>query len=332
MQYKIALAGSSKYTVMMATALQTDQRFTISYTISPSPKPIGRQQIFSKNPLQLWAEKSQLTNFTVEKKIDENLQEQLRSAEEIDFLLVVDFGYLIPSRLLQLAKIAPLNIHPSLLPKWRGSSPGQFALLLQKLAGETTQSAITLMVMNEGLDQGPIIAQLPFDIKENWTQNEYYEQAFTLMAEKLGDLISDYAQGKIIAQTQAIESPTITAKRLTKADSFIAWQDLQKLMQTGEEKIHFILVAASRKQALLSSLLINEKICPSKKEQIQLIINASKAFFPWPNLWTMVTTNRGQQRMKILSCHLSDQQLVLDLVQIEGKNSCLFRECKNALL
>jgi methionyl-tRNA formyltransferase len=68
-------------------------------------------------------------------------------------LLVVDFGYLIPTWLLQLPAIAPLNIHPSELPKWRGSSPGQFALLFKNLGRETTQTAVTLMVMNEGLDQ-----------------------------------------------------------------------------------------------------------------------------------------------------------------------------------
>ncbi len=331
MSYKIALAGSSKYTVMMAEALQVDDRFEITYTISPTPKLIGRQQILTKNPLQIWAEKKQITNFSVEKKIDANLQQKLATSGEIDFLLVVDFGYLVPLWLLQLPKVAPLNIHPSLLPKWRGSSPGQFALLFQNLAGETTQTAVTLMIMNEGLDQGPIITQLPFKIEENWTQNEYYEQAFTLMTEKLADLIDSLAQGKIIAQDQPLESPTITARRLSKEDSFVAWSDLQKLMQAGLEKIR-LSETSTANPSLLSSLLANEEICKDKREQIQLIINATKAFTPWPNVWTEVETNRGQKRMKILSCHANDQQLVLDRVQIEGKDPCLFRECKNALL
>lgn len=332
MPYKIALAGSSKYTVMMAEALQTDNRFEIRYTISPIPKLIGRKQVLTKNPLQAWAKADQITNFAVEKKIDGALQEKLLTVGGIDFLLVVDFGYLIPSWLLQLPKIAPLNVHPSLLPKWRGSSPGQFALLFKNLAGETEKTAVTLMIMNEGLDQGPIIAQLPFEIEENWTQNEYYEHAFKLMAEKLADLIDNLAQGKTISQDQPIESPTITAKRLTKEDSFVSWNDLQKLMQAGLEKVRFLLETSSQNPSLLSSLLANEEICKNKKEQIQLIINASKAFTPWPNVWTEIETNHGQKRMKIFSCHINDQQLILDRVQIEGKNPCLFRECKNALL
>lgn len=331
MSYKIALAGSSKYTVMMAKALQADNCFRIVYTISPIPKLIGRKQVLTKNPLQAWAEANQITNFAVEKKIDVNLQQQLSNSGEIDFLLVVDFGYLIPSWLLKLPKIAPLNVHPSLLPKWRGSSPGQFALLFKNLAGETEQTAVTLMIMNEGLDQGPIITQLPFEIEENWTQNEYYDHAFKLMAEKLADLIDNLAQGKIISQDQPTESPTITAKRLTKEDSFVAWSDLQKLMQAGLEKVR-LSETSTANPSILSNLLANEEICKDKKEQIQLIINASKAFTPWPNVWTEIKTNHGQKRMKIFSCHINDQQLILDRVQIEGKNPCLFRECKNALL
>ncbi len=328
MQYKIVLAGSSKYTVMMAEALQADDRFEISYAISPTPKLIGRQQILTKNPLQIWAEKKQIANFSVEKKIDENLQKQLLVTEKIDFLLVVDFGYLIPTWLLQLPKIAPLNIHPSLLPKWRGSSPGQFCLLFKNLGQENDQSAVTLMVMNEGLDQGPIITQLPFKIEENWTQNEYYEQAFTLIATKLGDLIDDLAQGKIIIQNQPLESSSMTARRLDKEDSFIAWADLQKLMNSNLEKLHSL----RDNNQLLSDLLVDNEICKDKADQIKLVINASRAFYPWPSLWTTVKTNHGEKRMKIFSCHANGNQLILDQVQIEGKTPCLFNECKNSLI
>lgn len=327
MSYKIAVAGSSKYTVMMAEVLKNDSRFKISCTLSPTPKCIGREQVLTKNPLQLWSEKENLTAFLVEKKIAENLREKLSKTEAIDFLLVVDFGYLVPNWLLKLPKIAPLNIHPSLLPKWRGSSPGQFCLLLKNLGQEDAQSAVTLMVMNESLDQGPVIAQLPFIIEENWTQNEYYQHAFKLIAEKLGDLIVDFANKKITSQKQAIESPTMIARRLKKEDSFVAWHDLQKLMNVGLEKAH----STKDEKKLLSDLLVDNEICKDKTDQIKLIVNASKAFSPWPGLWTTVQTSKGAKRMKIFTCRLIENQLILEKVQIEGKNTCLFNECKNAL-
>jgi methionyl-tRNA formyltransferase len=328
MQYKIALAGSSKYTVMMAEILQNDARFKICYTLSPTPKLIGREQILTENPLHLWSQKEKIATFLVEKKIDEALHEQLSQMQEIDFLLVVDFGYLIPSWLLQLPKIAPLNIHPSLLPKWRGSSPGQFSLLFRGLNQEEQNSAVTLMIMSEGLDQGPIIAQLPFQLEENWTQNEYYQHAFTLMAAKLGDLIDSFAENRIKSQAQTSESPTMTARRLTKEDGFVTWQDLQQLMATNLEKV----IPLRRDKQLLNDLLADNAICKDKADQIKLIINASKAFSPWPGLWTTVHTNKGEKRMKIFSCHANKNQLVLDQVQIEGKAACLFNEGKNALI
>jgi methionyl-tRNA formyltransferase len=85
-------------------------------------------------------------------------------------------------------------------------------------------------------------------------------------------------------------------------------------------------------ERLLDNLLIDRELCKNKSDQLQLVSNAALALNPWPNLWTEIVTSHGQQRMKILSCHVSDQQLILDQVQIEGKNPCLFRECKNALL
>ena len=327
MQYKISLAGSSKYTVMMAETLKNDPRFKICYTLSPTPKIIGRQQVLTKNPLHIWSEKTKIPAFLIDKKINEALRQQLSKIDEIDFLLVVDFGYLIPSWLLKLPKIAPLNIHPSLLPKWRGSSPGQFSLLFKNLGQEGQNSAVTLMIMNEGLDQGPIVAQLPFNLLENWTQNEYYQHAFTLIARKLGDLINDLAKNKIKIQEQPIDSPTMIARRLDKEDGFINWQDLQKLMDINVERIR----TPKNGKGLLSDLLIDEEICKDKTDQIKLIINASKAFFPWPGLWTTVKTSKGEKRMKIFSCHVNKNQLILDQVQIEGKTPCLFNECKNAL-
>jgi len=323
MKYTVAIAGSTKNTVLMAEALSRDPRFEIVATISPTPKLIGREQILTKNPLQIWSENQKLPAFLVEKKLEKTTFNEMKS---IDFLLVVDFGYLIPEWLLKLPKIAPLNIHPSLLPKWRGSSPGQFALLFQDLDKNEKQSAVTLMIMNQGLDEGLILAQLPFKIEENWTQTEYYGTAFNLMGEKLADLISDFAEGNIQAQNQAEKSPTVIARRLNKEDGFIDFENLLRMTADSDSER---IAIKNQEKALLRNLLSEQQ---DKTEQIKLVINASKAFSPWPGLWTMVKTNKGEQRMRIFSCHLAKNKLVLDQVQIEGKNPCLFNECKNALI
>jgi hypothetical protein len=66
--YHIAIAGSSQHTVLMAEVLKQSPLFQISYTLSPTPKLIGRRQILTKNPLQEWSEKEKITHFLVEKE------------------------------------------------------------------------------------------------------------------------------------------------------------------------------------------------------------------------------------------------------------------------
>lgn len=322
MKYRIALAGSSKNTVLMAETLAIDPRFEVVLTLSPEPKLVGREQISTKNPLHLWSEEKQIKHLLIKQKIEKTLQAEIMECGEIDFLLVVDFGYFIPSWLLGWPKIAPLNIHPSLLPKWRGSSPGQFCLLFQNLDTDGKKSAVTLMVMNEKLDQGPIINQLQFEVLSDWTQVEYYAHAFDLMSQHLAELIAAFATGKIQSQKQSLSSPTIIARRLSKDDSFVAWDKVSQIMSGAE----------TSKADLLPNIFKENSINLDKIKSAQLLVDACHAFSPWPGLWTLVKTNKGEKRMKILSCHLETNSLILDQVQIEGKNPCAFSECKNSLV
>ncbi len=328
MTYRLAIAGSTKHTVSMAQTLLEDERFELVFSLSPSPRLVGRKQELQQNPLHSWSEENEVEAVLVDKKISPDLAETLQKFGNIDLLLVVDFGYLVPQWLLTYPKIAPLNIHPSALPKWRGSSPGQFVLLRQGLLANSMNSAITLMVMDQALDQGPVIAQLPFEVETDWTQSDYYKHAFDLLAPQLADLVADFAAGKLQAQAQPLQSPTPIARRLNKIDSFVAFENLRELMKKNEQ----LVVPPSEQAGLLSDLLRDVKLCPNKITQAQLICNASKAFAPWPGLWSVVQTNQGEKRLKILGCHLEKNRLVLDEVQAEGKVKCLYREYRNAIL
>ena len=215
---KIAIAGSTTYTRQMAEVLFENKNFEICWVLTPSPKKIGRKQILTSNPLDDFAQENKIKSFLIDNKIEKDQLLAKLTEEEIDFLLVVDFGYFVPNWLLKLAKIASLNIHPSALPKWRGSSPGQFALLFQDyehFGGK--KSAVTLMEMNNKLDQGPIIHQEFFDISDNWDQTDYYQAAFDLMAQVLAEKILQFAQnGK--KEIKAENRSTTTEKQINKDD------------------------------------------------------------------------------------------------------------------
>lgn len=300
----VAVAGTTTRTLQCLEALYDDPRFEVTWVLTPEPKPIGRKQVVTQNPVHQFALKHSITPYLVQKKITAQLTDAIKQVAQthpIDFLLVVDFGYFVPNWLLNLPTKAPVNIHPSALPSWRGSSPGQFSLLY----GDQT-SAVTLMEMSETFDAGPIIAALPFPVQPSWTTSDYYAHSFFLIAPQLPDLLASYAQHPQ-STPQPVASPTPTARKLTKEDAFISWE----VLETAQHGVEL-------PQTITLSELLTDAL-PHHAALCNLLEAATRAFQPWPGLWTLVSTTQGQKRMKILETHCSNGRLVLDTVHLEGK-------------
>lgn len=309
----LGIAGSTDRTVQCAQVLFDDPRSHIEWVLTPQPKPIGRKKEVQSNPLHQFAIHNSIESILIEKSIDQQIRNQLETKNKIDILLVVDFGYIVPNWLLSLPAIAPINIHPSLLPRWRGSSPGQFVILY----GEN-ESAVTVMTMNDKLDQGKIITQIPFTVDTSWDQQQYYQHSFALVAEQLADILSQFANEELTAHAQPDESPTPMAARLNREDGLIAWEILSDLVAgkvPSTEKLPQVIKEASASHPSLAAT----------------IVAACKAFSPWPGIWTYLSTNKGRQRMKILSCSIDDvnqQKLILESVQLEGKPVTTWQQTK----
>lgn len=348
-KYSIVIAGSTEHTKICAERLLQDHRFTISGVVTPAPRPVGRKQKILPNPLNQFANDNQIPVVLVEKRIDTVVQHKLETTRP-DFLLVVDFGYIVPNWMLELPKVAPINIHPSTLPRWRGSSPGQFVLLY----GEK-ESSVSVIVMNDRLDQGDLVTQIPFAVDQTWTQAEYYQAGFQLVAVKLPDILTQLAQGEITPLPQPLESPTPVAGRFTKEDGFVPWEVVSAAISEAEltDKTSTVELNSETKTAFsdpqmdrLDDSLENTPLPPiltaaytHHKSLAKLLFHASKALAPWPGLWTIVPTAKDKKRMKILSTSLenskslpSDQnKLILEKVQIEGKKPTTWQEVKNTL-
>ncbi len=315
----IAIAGTTQRTRLCAEALSQAEDFEITWIVTPEPKPLGRKKVITPNPLHSFATEQSIPTLLIKNKITSVTRQEITQQPQVDILLVVDFGYLVPSWLLALPQIAPLNIHPSELPKWRGSSPGQFALLY----GEK-KSAITLIEMNAQLDQGPIVAALPFNVDTAWTAEQYYQHSFELLAPELPNILKTYISNKK-SQPQPVSSPTPTARKLTKDDAFVPWNVIA-LARKGVEPSFITL------PPLLEAARTAHTSLPA------LLVAATKAFSPWPNLWTKVETKQGEKRMKIISAVVTpktttaNESLTLETVQLEGKTPALFNQIKNTLL
>ncbi len=311
--WRVGLCGTTERSVACATALANDPRWQVNWAVTPVARPIGRNQQLTATPVEIWARTQKIPVFNVAKSL-RPLMDDLSKQAPVDFLLVVDFGYLVPDWLLSLPRLAPINVHPSALPKYRGSSPAQFVLLY----GEAT-SAVTVMRMTAGMDEGPIIRALPFKIDSTETAASYYQKAFVLVAAQLADILAEYAAAPT-EQAQPAKSTTPIARRLSRQDGYIPYSLLVQL-QKGSVAPHSLnMYIVENLGPVLAEVLTQQ---PGLAPAV-LIERAVRALSPWPGIWTIVPNyqSRANVRQKILAVHLeSSEKLVVDHYQYEGERA-----------
>ncbi|MBD3250435.1 MAG: hypothetical protein GF381_02620 [Candidatus Pacebacteria bacterium] len=330
--FSFALAGSTQNSVASALPLVEADDFTLEWILTPQPRLVGRQQVLTPSPVQ--KKFSQLPAVLINKKINSQTAEQIKQQKPVDFLLVVDFGYFLPEWLLKLPAEGALNIHPSLVPRWRGASPGQFVLL----SGEK-QSGVSLFQINQNLDQGPIVYQQQFEVDPNWTQQDYYRHSFELISPQLPQVLRQLAAGQIEPQPQPLACPTPLARTLDKDDAFIEWRLLSSLTDPKTELDRKTTLLQLPAHSVLKYFLEQE----TTANWPLVIERATRALAGWPTLWTKIPTSQGPRRMQLISCQVkqtdSDNskgggriKLELDQVRIAGQDQASWNQVKNILV
>lgn len=309
LSFSVGFCGSGEYSVRCAEALAQDPRFTVAWVVCPPPRPAGRGNTLQASELQLWAESKNIPVYLVEKSLS-SLRSRLEALPRVEYLLVVSFGYLIPEWLLDLPSIAPVNVHPSTLPKYRGSSPGQFALLY----GEK-ESSVSIMTMNAKFDEGAIITQLPFPLTENETQSTYYDRAFALASQQLADILAEFSQQRAATPQAQPEENLVVARRLSREDGFVPAKFLQMAQENGTRRA-FELQTDDLSPALQELLQHQPELTVA-----QALDRAVRALTPWPGVWTIVPEYKGKHevRLKIWSGNLVNGNYVVTTLQYEGE-------------
>ena len=191
-------------------------KFEIIAVVTAQDKPVGRKQILTFSPVKKWA---------IENKLPVLQPDKIRNPEWVakikelnpELIVLTAFGQIIPEEILNIPKYKALNIHPSLLPKYRGASPIQSAIL----CGET-ETGVCLMIMDKDMDHGQIISNLQFLISNKPTYAELSKQLSDLGAELLIKTLPDWVDGKIKAQEQNHEQATF-CKLIKKENGKIDW-------------------------------------------------------------------------------------------------------------
>lgn len=211
---KIIFLGSSEFAVPALTAL-VRAGYRLAAVITPPDKPAGRRQELAVPPVKQAAQRRNLPVWQPKKISD---TEARLAALKPDILVVAAYGQIIPPRILTIPRRGCLNIHPSRLPRYRGASPIQAAIL-----NGDKKTAVTLMLMDEQLDHGPIISQQTVDISPQDTGQSLTVKLARQAAHLLIETLPQYLDGKIKPVSQDDAQATHT-KPLSRADGRINWR------------------------------------------------------------------------------------------------------------
>lgn len=192
---------------------EDNTRFKIVTVVTQPDRPGGRKLNLESTPVSKIAEKYQINLLKPEKLNDEFIKSNLEFLET-ELYLVVAYGKIIPTAMLQIPKIAPLNIHQSLLPKFRGPSPIKSVIL----SGEMV-TGVTLMLMDEQMDHGPTLAQLEVVISENDTDESLSQKLAEAGVKLLTENLPKFIAGELTAQPQNHAMATYT-KIFKKEDGY----------------------------------------------------------------------------------------------------------------
>ena len=213
---KVAFAGTPEFAVPALQALAR-HGYDIPLVLTQPDRRAGRGRRFHACAVKRCAESLRLPLAQVDDLRSEANRRPLREAAP-DLMIVVAYGLILPPAVLSIPRYGCINIHASLLPRWRGAAPIQRAIL----AGDTV-TGVTLMQMDAGLDAGPIIAQRSCAIAAQDTAGSLHDRLSALGAELVIETLPPYLRGEIQAVPQA-EAGACYAPKLDKREALIDWR------------------------------------------------------------------------------------------------------------
>ncbi len=212
---KVIYAGTSAFAVPALEALAGDDRVRLVAVVTQPDRPSGRGLEPQPSPVKLAAFKIGCPIYQPEKLSERSILEQL-AYYSADLIVVASYGQILKPEALRLPRLGCLNIHASLLPKYRGASPIQSAILNQE-----RETGVTLMWMNEGLDTGDIFLQEKVRIGRRETAGELHDRLAIVGAKLLIHGIDRILEGQIARIPQG-DGYSVT-KKIRREDGWIDW-------------------------------------------------------------------------------------------------------------
>jgi len=211
---RIVFAGTPRFAAGILKTLMA--QYTVAAVYTQPDRPTGRGRKLGSSAVKVVASEAGIPLYQPDKLDDEQVLRGLRDLKP-DILIVVAYGLILPAAVLSIPTFGCINIHASLLPRWRGASPIQHAIL----AGDK-KSGITVIRMDEGLDTGPIIAQAECNIDPRETGASLHDKLASLGARELVRTVREIREGRVTLTPQDDHLAT-KAPKIAKTQGCLDW-------------------------------------------------------------------------------------------------------------
>lgn len=266
----IIFFGTSDFAQQILEKIYKEKLFNISLIVTKPDQPVGRKRIMTPSIVKQFSIKNKLP-FITPSKISSSSEIIALLKDKTCIPLVVEYGIFIPSSLIKKSKYGFVNIHPSLLPKYRGPSPIQSVLL----NGEK-QTGTSLMLLDDKMDHGPIISQASLKITDKHTfkslRRDLINLSFLLLKEKL----PLYFKGKLKPKEQD-HSKASFCKLIKTEDAKINWNDsvrkiFNKIRALEEKPVAWTFTNQHKRIKIFQSKIFQEDYKTETKEKTGKIL------------------------------------------------------------
>ncbi len=301
---RIVFAGTPKFAVKSLSVLNQSEHEVVAVYCQPD-RPKGRGKVLTACPVKIFAEENNLLVIQPEDFKDKQSQTQL-SLLNPDVMVVAAYGQILPKALLEIPKLGCLNIHASLLPRWRGAAPIERAIL----EGDR-ETGISIMQMNEGLDTGDILLDKKCMISNRETAQTLHDTLSNIGANAILETLNIFPTLK--ARPQQNNNATY-AEKVTKDEAQIDWHQ-------GAEQISRVIRAFNPRTIAYTNAMAKQF-----KNRVLRIIEAE--------IVNRQTTNSPGEVIKYDKdvCYVATSSGVISLkkVQLAGKKEVSIKDFNNA--
>jgi methionyl-tRNA formyltransferase len=265
---KIVFAGTPEFAAIALESLTLSRHQVVAVYTQPD-RASGRGLKVTKSPVKELAEDLNIPVFQPATLKDPHEADNLRKINA-DIMVVAAYGLILPKAILSIPRYGCLNIHASLLPRWRGAAPIHRAIM----AGDKS-TGITIMQMDEGLDTGDMLLKHAYTLTKDETSQSLHDILAKIGAESIVETLELLTQNKLVPEVQD-NSLSTHAKKITKEEALLDWQDTAENLERKVRAFYPWPVAFTQWQGQAMRIGAAVVIDQSTTQQPGTIVNASR--------------------------------------------------------